>query len=135
MILNDNNLQYYSYYLISKTYVWRGMLRENTLEKAIEQHVLMTSPIEQNGTLPSWHSQFQCFHSNKISRVLQGSGDKVQKDPRGCDGVISWKFLIKYHKYSFDFLIIIMNQLQLMHLLRIHFVPYRTQTYGNLLSS
>jgi hypothetical protein len=30
------------------------MLRENALEKAIEQqHVLMTSPIKQNGTLLS----------------------------------------------------------------------------------
>ena len=31
--------------------------------------------------------------------------------------VISWKFLIKYIEYSFDYLIIIMNQLRLMHYL------------------
>ena len=32
-------------------------------------------------------------------------------------GVISWKFLIKYLEYSFDYLIIIMNQLRLMRYL------------------
>ena len=31
--------------------------------------------------------------------------------------VISWKFLIKYYEYSFDYLIIIMSQLRLMHYL------------------
>ena len=40
---------------------------------------------QANGTLPNWHSQFQGFHSNGISRVSQGSGDKVEKDSQCFD--------------------------------------------------
>ena len=52
-------------------------------------------------------------------------------------GVISHKFLIKYYEYSFDFLIIIMDQLRLMRFLSIQYSLFLnwTQTYGNLLSS
>ena len=46
--------------------------------------------------------------------------------------VIYRKFLIKYYEYSFDYLIIIMNQLRLTCYLVYRTVcfPYRTQTYG-----
>ena len=40
-------------------------------------------------------------------QVLQSRGYTINL----C--VISWKFLIKYYEYSFDYLIIIMNQLRL----------------------
>ena len=51
--------------------------------------------------------------------------------------VISRKFLTKYYEYSFDCLIIIMDQLQLTCLLSIQYGLFlnQTQTYGNMLGS
>ena len=40
--------------------------------------------------------------------------------------VISWKFLIKYYGYSFDYLIIIMNQLRLTILLSMQYSLFLT---------
>jgi hypothetical protein len=40
--------------------------------------------------------------------------------------VISRKFLIKYYEYSFDYLIIIMDQLRLMHLFSIQYGLFLT---------
>ena len=58
-----------------------------------------------------------------LADILVGheKADRLKKTPPFVRGrhtstealVISWKFLIKYYEYYFDYLIIIMNQLQL----------------------